>query len=225
MTKLKIPEHYKVGFKILLNLNQDEVDILLNLLKSIQVESSKDSYIEQIAKNSKLSHREVNELMTMLLSLYHLKQSREESTDEIVADLCNVLVESDEKELLLSDKTAKQFQQNLIKLLSFDSTLGIKTKAIKFAAGFDKLFCSSEIITDIRPIISKKIDPTFGLIIHNLKVKYHEGPDYEDKEIIIRLDDEDLNKLKKQIIETEKRNKLLKEKIKGVVNIINIENI
>lgn len=224
MAELQIPSQYQGGFKTLLNLDQDEVSNILHILDSIPPNSNKQEYIDQISNNSDLSSEEANKVVSMLFSLYYLKYGRRESLRQTVKDLYTALVESGEEDLIPSDDKAQEFQDNLLKLLSLDDTLGIKVAAKKLGAAFERIYCRSEIITDLRPVhIDEKIDHVFGLVVHNLKLEFHKAPEFDEREVIVRLDKEDLELLRKQIVRAEKKEELIRSKFGEVVKFMGDE--
>jgi hypothetical protein len=87
------------------------------------------------------------------------------------------------------------FKSRLIKLLTIDS-FGIVSKALSLKAESDHIFCTGRILTDARPVYGAdpSIAPRAALILHTLRLAYHESADL--KEFYITLDDRNLKEFR-----------------------------
>ena len=90
----------------------------------------------------------------------------------------------------------------LVKLLQLHDTVGVTSKAFGVTINHDKVYCNSQVISDIRPVFHPRRKPLFvsaAVVLHDLRLVYHTGTKGERDEVFISMDREDLEALREQI--------------------------
>jgi len=108
-----------------------------------------------------------------------------------------LLVKTDtkKKELKFSGARKEGFKAILTALMSAQS-LYVAAKALDVGLEHANLWCSSRVITDLRPLFDESDEPAAFLVSHNLRIKYHEGTESSiRKEIFIAMNGRDVRQL------------------------------
>ncbi len=216
MNAYTIPDYVKEGFLVLIKSSQEKIDKLFKELE----ETPKGLLPSELAKSllslSIFSEQELSHIVRVILSLYVLKDNENKGVDEIIDGICKALVETGDENLIPNEN----LENNLKRFFSL-KTVGITFKAIGLLTEFDKTFVDARIITDIRPAFEDNINSSIetGVIVHNLRIKYQKDTSLY-KEFYIALDNEDLSKLKEQIIRAENKEKSIRNSLKDVIFLI-----
>jgi len=212
MSKLRIPESHKEGFKILSNLSEVDFKKLLNALSKINRGTLPDKLSTSLSEEANIEKNIASEIAKILFSIYSLKERFGDNTSEVTDELSLALKNSD---VDLGKKNKwDRLEERLKKMLSFDQTIGNTFKALKLLSEYDKIFVDSKIVTDIRPSFNDQdnMSTNTALIVHNLKVEYHKDDGHE--EIYLALDSSDLDELKRQIERAKKKEDKIKDTLK-----------
>jgi hypothetical protein len=97
--------------------------------------------------------------------------------------------------------------KRLAELLAMESlnTTALKAKELQLES--ERTFCEARVITDIRPVFGESFDdPPTMMIVHNLKIGFHE-PGHKD--IYVALDAADISALQKTLQRAEEKAKKL----------------
>jgi len=217
MAKYNIPEHVKEGFSILIKSSRDKIESLINELSNAPKGLSPLELSDYLFKKDVYSKNEAKEIVAVLTSLYRLKERENRSINEIAEDICIALKETSNDKL----KPKAEFEKVIIQLLSL-KIIGATLKALSLQTEYYNTFCNARIITDVRPVFDDDIDKQIetGIIVHNLKIDYHKGGVEDHKEFFVALDNNDLKKLKEQIIRAEKKEKSIKSSLKNIFSFI-----
>lgn len=218
MSKLRIPESHREGFKLLSKLNEPNFKKLLKTLSNIDRGTLPDKLSTDISDEIGIEKKVANEISKILFSVYSLKERFEGDTSQLTNELSLALKNANVD--IGADSKWKRLEERLNKMLSFDQTIGNTFKALKLLSEYDKIFVDSKIVTDIRPAFneSDNLSTNTALIVHNLKVEYHKADRHE--EVYFALDSNDLDKLKKQIERAKKKEEKIKDALKDKFLII-----
>jgi hypothetical protein len=218
MTSYRIPKNVRKGFAILLKTPQTKIDSLILELSKIPKGLLPSDISNYLSKKKVYSKEDASEIVTVLLSLFRLKESETKSLSEIAIKVQDALNETED----ISPKPNENFITNLVKLLSL-KTLGMTSKAFGLMMEYEKTYVESRIITDVRPVFSDDLEESIdmGVIVHNLKIEYHTGKSTHE-EIYIALDCNDLRKLKEQLVRAEKKEKAIKSNFSKNISFLEI---
>jgi hypothetical protein len=199
MPSLEIPEEYQVGLTALIKLNNESFQELIAALESAPFALKHTTIVNSIAsKVTTLSHDNVEEVIDLLVALNIVRGDAPVTTAEFVDDVYEAVEDFDEPEFDLSNESRDQFKQRLAQLLDCKS-LGVASKTRLLQREYERRYCSARIVTDIRPIFSSDIEtqPIAAVVMHTLRVKYHQDDDL--REVFVALKADDLEELKGSI--------------------------
>jgi len=192
---LQVPDRYVKALEKLRQLPDTSFDELLAGLSRVTLSSSRDQLTDE-ARNftPSIKPKDLEDLLSLLVSLKGAQEQAEESTD-FADDVLSAISRTDEPKLELAGQERDKFKKRLLTLLAVDR-FSISAKAISLIGEYEHTFCRARILTDFRPIYGndpgKK--PVAGLITHTLRLSYHEGTQL--RHIYVLLDDSDLGEMK-----------------------------
>lgn len=193
LPELRIPDEYRSGFARLIRL---ENGAFQELFSAVRDEPPAISYRELSSRiASKTSIRSAGDVRDILETLDSLYQVRGETNLDL-PDFAQVVaraVEEDES-LDLPAETRERFVERMTLLLDLD-TLEATSKAFDVMNEHEHTIHDARIITDIRPVFGAdpKNDPSGALIVHLLKISYHEAED--TKELFVAFSPETIDLL------------------------------
>ena len=82
----------------------------------------------------------------------------------------------------------------------------------------ERIFCHARILTDMRPVFGSEIEsgPAGMVIVHLMKIAFHDATSKDHKEFYVSLDSDDLQTLKKIAERAEVKASTLKSKFSDV---------
>ena len=114
---------------------------------------------------------------------------------DFAEEICKAIEESKSDVLKIPAGRREDLRQRLAKLLGYENSLGVTSKALDVMTEHERILCGARIVTDIRPVFGRPTDkPTAAVIVHNLKISYHQ--DDEHREFYVALDTEDVVRLR-----------------------------
>src|ERR1035438_229170 len=145
-----------------------------------------------------------------------MKDRRGIDSQEFADEISKSVLASASKDFDFSPEKGRILNSRLQKLLSFDKTLAVTSKAYDVLTEHAHTFCRARIISDIRPVFTNTVESANGaVIIHNLQIGFHEGGDGEHKEFYVALDTDDIQALKEVVIRAEKKTIALRSILKS----------
>ncbi len=149
----------------------------------------------------------------MLTSLYRVRVRANASLQQLAEDVCEAL----RAEGVMPGEREEQFKDRLATILAVEALSVVATKAQELRTEFERTFCDARIITDMRPVFGGNVEdaPTAMIIVHTLKLGYHDTNSSEHKELFIALDNEDMGKLAEQLVRASKKEKTLKTRLEA----------
>jgi hypothetical protein len=210
MPTLEIPERYLGAVHRLLRLDDKTVEEIRSSLEregqSTVVPNDVRSKVSRAVSDS--------EIMEALLSLYVVKSARELPTEEFAEAVCAAAErQAPDRKPLTSDERTHSIGV-LIKLLSVDSISAL-SKAFDLQTSDERLFCDARIFTDLRPVFGPSVPdgPKGMVIIHHLRVSYHQPGTPRRWNFYVSLDAEDLEELHKVIERAEQKADALRSSV------------
>lgn len=215
MPEIRIPDEYQRGFAEMRQLTERQAQELVLALEAEPPTLDRTGLRFGVASRmSDLARNDVDRIIDTLLSLYALQSSMSLETLDFVDTVSRAMDASGIEELVFGgDEERELFKSQLAPLLEIDS-LSIATKANDLLYE-DKhaVRGSTRVITDVRPVfrVDPEDDPAAALIVHTLKVSYHDGGRIED--FLVTLDTEQI----KELTDALKRADLKAESIKRML--------
>lgn len=209
MEELQIPDKFKPGFKLILSIDSTTVEKLMDALR----QASPSLLIEDLASTlasriEVLTEEEVINILEALISLFNLRDYSGISINKLIKGISQAIQE-DEEFPKISDEQEQEFGRRLATFLEFDTVLNVTSKAIDVVRDHERIFTSSRILTDMRPIFESEVEngPAGVAIVHMLKIEY---VDLDGKhEFFVALNSIDLDQLRQQLDRADRKEKAI----------------
>lgn len=218
MTPIKVPKDQERGIVSIAKLSDDSVEQLIQALAEAPPTFNPETLADRIAeKIDDVSRDDIDGLVSTLVSLYSALDYFDSSIEQLAANVGRAVVEGKIAGLESSEDALERFRERLIRLLSIDS-IGIRSRSINLLLEQDHAFCGARILTDIRPLFAADLTapPTAGLLVHTLRINYHEGG--ELKQFFVAMDSKDLEDLRSVLVRADSK----AAKLKSVLEAANI---
>ncbi len=204
MARLRIPPSHIEPLQILVGLDSEKRFALLDCVEEHDAALAAGGKEGSLSQAAGVGLEEATDILYMLLGIYESHASKTLTTSELVDT-----IESDER---LSSAIVDQdnLERFFDRLFTLDSSLGLLSKAYRLRRRQANTLCTSEIFTDLRPAFGEPEEqPTAALIMHTMRVVYHEGRDVQ--EIFIGLKRSDLKDLSQVVERALRKDESLRE--------------
>jgi hypothetical protein len=194
MAALSLPDEFKAGIHQIVSMSDEAARELVALLEGAPMSFAYEDLSASIADTIKgISPEDLDETIETLVSLYAVRDSVSVALAEFVDDVTEAVEETDLKEEL-SQLTSVKFKERLAVLLNIKA-LAFTSQARARQRAHEKMFCTGEMLTDMRPVFGLNGDgaPIAAVITHTLKFSYHHGRFLKD--ISVGLSPDDLDQL------------------------------
>lgn len=197
MTPIRIPRESERGLASIVNLDDESIERIIAALADAPPTFHPERLAEKIAaKIDGVSREDIDGIVSTAVSIYSALDYFDSSLEELAENIGRAMSRVKIEGLELSEGGLARLKERLIRFLSLDS-IGIQSRAINLLREQDHAFCGARVLTDIRPLFANdlKASPTAGLIVHTLRISYHQGADL--KQFYVAMDSEDIEALKK----------------------------
>jgi hypothetical protein len=204
---MKIPKTHQLGLIKLSALDDRSIHELFTALETVTPTLLAKSLARKVWERARAIPKDDVEGIIQAAIGMHRSRSAAVTPSQFAENICKALEDSS-KSFKLSPEDRETFKQRLVRLLGFDSSLGTTAKALNVLLDHERVLCSARVITDIRSIFSIPSEkPTAAVIVHMLKISYHQ--DMEHKDFFVALDSSDIGKLKEVLERAEQKAKSL----------------
>jgi hypothetical protein len=210
VANLRIPEQYRAGLVNLSEMPEDSYVSFLEAAKRIPEPfiNSQELEVWMQSEVPALSNLEVAQTLELLTSLHRVRTKAGVSPEKLANDVVEAIQHKKHEFGFSADGP---FQERLTKLLSLNTFDVIAVKAKELQTQCERTYCDSRVLTDIRPVFGETItDPTAMVLIHTLKIGFHDASSSSHKDIYIALDEADILDLKQALERAEQKSKSLK---------------
>jgi hypothetical protein len=194
-SSLIIPEEYEAGYAKLITLDESVIEQFTEVLKAAPMVLRPIDLASTVAEHlaGSIEDDDAYEIIEMLVSLYPVEDDFE-SNEQLAEEICEAVAESDSEKLNLPEGDRERFKQRLIKLLDIDS-VRVASKANVLLHEYERVVCNARVMTDIRPVfgVSPDAPPKAALIVHTLKINYHDAEGL--KEFYVAMDSDEMDQL------------------------------
>lgn len=224
MARLNIPERHRKALKSIRTLPENNIQEIRSILdgatsgvgQSDEADVSIDP--ERVIRLVKSTIPEnLRGVWEAVLSLYLVKSQRDETTEQFVEEVCDAMERLD-GDLQLPHSERGIVASKLLSLLNAE-VFAVVTKAADLETEDERLFCQARILTDLRPVFGSEVSdgPQAVIVLHTLKVEFHEQGDLKNhREFYLRLDADDLKALREVVERAEKKARTLSSVLKNV---------
>jgi hypothetical protein len=218
MPKLLIPKEYRAGLSQVKNLTPELISEIRSTLDQATLSSAPERAAAQaLTSVNSLKPEQLKQIGTALGSLYGVRARNEGiSLGDFVNDVSEAMENLSEEDGKLLPSERDTFCKNLSRLLESE-TFALNSKAYDLATDDERTFCSTRILTDLRPVFAPKVEdnPKGMVIVHLLKISFHQGHE-RHKEFYVSLDGDDLKEMKLAIERAERKSASLQNLVKDV---------
>jgi hypothetical protein len=151
-----------------------------------------------------------SQILEFVTSLFYLIQGESSRKPEEVAEGIRDYLQSSDIIGEASDEQVLRLSDYISSILKMPSPVNSFAKASVIRTDYERVFQSSRILTDVRPIFHDTDSlPATIAISHNLKLTYIRSSNKED--FFVALDDADLEMLVETLSRAQAKSKILKE--------------
>jgi hypothetical protein len=145
--------------------------------------------------------------------MYRIREFANVDLSRFLDDLIDGIATSNYPELSFNDIEFDEIRIRFQKLLNIEN-LKTLSKAFRLQSDGERLYCSSKILSDLRPVFSEDAStrPSGAVITHTLKIVHHIGKELEEFHVV--LDSHELEVLKEVIIRACVKDKTLRALMK-----------
>lgn len=198
---INLPSFARESVIRLFQLNNDEKKKLLEGLRSAKPSANPNTYAQRIDHRSlPISQEDLEIMIRVLASFYNLVEA-ERKPEKVARDLVAALRRL--KNSALTDAPSEKYidlENFFIEVFLMHASLGIGAKAMRISSRYERLYGSSEILSDIRPIFPNsplEHSPIGAVVTHSLRLRAYE--DGNSKEVYFAMNLKDLLQLQKVV--------------------------
>jgi hypothetical protein len=211
---LEIPKEDAGSITAIKALPPTTLEKFIAALAEAPVISNPRAMAEHVAK--KIPSVPADKLVSLIETLYAMYQIRElsgVSHARFLTDLTEAILKH--PELRIPPKELPKLRSLLERLLDI-GTLNTIAKAARLQRDGERLYCSSKVLSDIRPVFGSDPSerPRGAVLTHTLKIGYHEGSGHTEFHVV--LDSTDLGELANVIRRAELKDKTLRGLLKTI---------
>jgi hypothetical protein len=189
---IKIPKEEQRNLIKLLNLEDNQHDELISILRDIEPILDREELIQNII--SKIKNITKDKAQKIIPTIIHLSNTfyrtdlpLEEFIEKIFSSIDEIKISEDERKI---------YKERLIHFLDLDRIKLVEKSSDLLQQNENTLCGETKIYTDLRPVFSSnpKEPPIGFLLVHKLKIQYINND--EMKEFFISMDTKDIQSLK-----------------------------
>jgi len=216
---LSIPERYRSGFYAVAKMSDASFDELIGALKRApSFENGKELSAWVAPEARSVPPLEVSQIVDAFTALYRVRSQLEVPVSRTALDVLKALrSEDDLGGIVITDENWKSLADRVAKLLAMESLNVIQTKAQELKSEYEHEFCEARIFTDIRPVFGSNVAdaPVTMLLVHMLKLGYHDSHEGRHRELFLSMDGSDLASLKAAIERAETKAKSIQSRLES----------
>jgi hypothetical protein len=196
--RLQVPREQEEAFKLLVGLDSEKRASLLKAIRTAKTNIHEDVFGASIAASAGIPPNLATEVADVLFSLYVSEDRFGYTLEQFLQRVAEAGVTANVKP---PEGDWAPFKDWLRDVLALHSTLGVSAKGSEIAAAFPNSFCSARVISDLRPVFSKKASsgPEAAVVVHQLRLTFHPDMGRDHEHFYLALDREDLSLLKGSI--------------------------
>ena len=213
MPQLNIPSEYRSGLEALRSLTSSQVDELVAALRRSAVKFYRADLTDGMRETVKsIPPDDTEAIIDLLSSLEFVRAHAEASIEQFIGDFSEALT----REHLPLEVVDGTSMVDRIRLLIEIPSIGIPAKARTLLLE-GRTLCRARLVTDIRPVFDSSEmpnKPEGALIVHNLRISYHEASAKGIRDFIVTLDSNDIDELQAVL----QRAKLKEQALENMLN-------
>jgi hypothetical protein len=173
---------------------QEPAEAVLSALKDAKPTLQRKTLVDAITKAIGGDRSVVNDILRIFFNVLFTVRSREDLKERI-EEVYHVAVGSEASD---ADKL-KAFSERVMQLVSLRAMV-ITGKALRVKLSNSNTFCRARTVSEVRPVFAEQtLKPEAAIIVHQLSIVFHTGPEMDEDEFFVTLDAGDLESLRKVI--------------------------
>jgi DNA-directed RNA polymerase subunit F len=213
---ITIPDRYRDGLGAIARLNDKTFSEVYDALTRAPSEtpSQKELAAGVAGEVTAIDGEDVKKIVEVLTSLYQVRNRANISPEKLANDVYEA-VQKDAPSLVQKQDVA-EIKNRLAKFLRLESLNVVTMKAKELQMDVERQFCEARILTDLRPIFGSEVDaPKAMIVVHSLKLGYHDAATGRHEELFVAIDEEDIRKLKEVLDRAERKAKSLVSRLQA----------
>ena len=197
MARLRVPENRLEGLAKTFSLSNETFQALVKALSGFPITLFPREVLSKTISNvGSIPPEDSKIICESLLSLCMVRANSDKSITDFINDVIKSIHELNSDKLRLSEEEKKNFSERFRTLLDNES-LTVSARATSLLFEYERAFHRARILTDIRPVFQGQADtpPNTALLVHMLRLTYHQSDERGHKEFHVSMDDEDLQDL------------------------------
>lgn len=206
MARLNIPARDRDGLTKLLALRADSFDQLVAALQALPATLDLPSLLTERLSVKEVSKTELDQITSAVLSVCLVRWLHDVTLEKFIKDLSEAIVSFN------PSGASEESTRRLHTLLNVEP-LQVAAKALTIFTDYQRTLYGSKVLTDVRYVFRSNPDeePYGAVIVHLLKLSYHEDGDH--KEFFVAMDGEDVVRLKAVLKRADAKTKTLRSKL------------
>ena len=197
---LRIPKQVQASMKLLAGISDQAFDELSSALREMPDSLDPRAVASQVAGRVRsLASTDTKDIVDALLSTYVVRSHQGMDVANFVETVVRAMDETaGAGELTTDERTV--LATRLTKLLGYDETIGLSSKALDLSTEYERIFVGCRILTDLRPVFGSDsvASPSGAVISHTLRIDCHLSQG-EHTELFITMQASDLAELRLQL--------------------------
>ncbi len=207
MARLNIPPRIREGISKLLSLDDAA---FISLVAGMETQSANVELITRlpaVINIPNVNSAEEEKIATAIISLHMLRASKDTPSGEFVEDVSQAIGSFDPAGQSEASRT------RLLRIIEI-SPLIVSAKAFTILMDRERTMVTAKILTDLRYAFRPDVEgkPYGAVVIHTLKLSYHEEGDHKD--FLVALDDDDIKALRAVLDRAEAKARFLRKQLK-----------
>lgn len=206
--RLNIPARIREGISKVLALENDAFDGLVAVLENQSANVELIGSLPTSTNIPNVNPIDAEKIVNAVVSLHMLRSSRETPSGEFVNEVSQAVGAFDPSGQSEISKT------RLLRIMDINA-LVVSAKAFTVLMDRERTMLTGKILTDLRYAFRSDLEqePYGAVIIHTLKLSYHEEGDHKD--FLIALDDDDIKTLRTVLERAESKARFLRKQLEA----------
>lgn len=199
----RMPKEHYSALKAVLELPEEGIQELYSALESTPRRMHISQFVSAVSAKVSTVRGDLDDLMDFLLTMASVFGDEDDSDASVADFIRDFFIEesrimSEYEEVKPEDDNWEAFTARLAWLIGFARPFATLTKALDLWLEHENTIHDMQIVSDIRPIFKAdpKQPPDGAMIVHRLKISYHESDKESVEEFFISLDSRDIDRLR-----------------------------
>lgn len=214
MATISIPERVYPGFKIISELDDNQINSLVDYFSKMPVGKDYEEVEQDICQVINITNGE--QLLKTIVSFSKLVDVDDVNYEDVSNNLTDSFIEL--KGAKPSKRVIENLRSNLLKILSNYKNLKYTIKTRELASENENNFGDFKLLTDIRLIFNDEIEDKnrYAVILHKLSIEFQKNLEIQELQLTVDLDD--LKKLRTEIDKAILKDQVIRDDFKDSLN-------